>query len=444
MDGFAMSRVLLLDAYGSSSRPCIPPYAYLGAFLSRLGVAHEVLVWRGESRPLRHRLERGEITHIFINAILGRMLLNIKPLVRQIREVSSARIWLGGHAARFIPTVLRGIKGVDHVSCPHPHCNPVGFARELASRGVLADFTKIERAVAPRLPHCKHIPDFTHEHFLGSGPDRFRALNFATSSSCINQCSFCYLRRSPRWVQPLDEVFEDLTYLRDTHDVRYFEFSDDNFAADRLRVADFCRRAEEYGGGLAYFCMASLDSLDEPTMDKLVRSGMKRLFIGIDTFHRTTNRYLGKAYDPVRAREVLKIVRAYPVDLTLAVVLGSPGETHHELEETLAFAREVNPEICFASLLSPYPGTPLFDGLDGVSEAAPKTIEDWALWSDHEMPMGIPNTEISGREYVQWQRSFSSLGTRAFRSGIGESVRTRAGRQHRACTGPQEEANVDR
>jgi radical SAM superfamily enzyme YgiQ (UPF0313 family) len=76
---------------------------------------------------------------------------------------------------------------------------------------------------------------------------------------------------------------------------------------------------------------------------------MKELFFDDDTF----------TDDRQRAAEIARGLGRLGITVHGTFILGLPGETRETIQETIRFAREVNPHTIQVSVAAPYPGTEL-------------------------------------------------------------------------------------
>jgi hypothetical protein len=151
--------------------------------------------------------------------------------------------------------------------------------------------------------------------------------------------------------------------------------------------------------------------------------GLKRQYIGVDGINPERISQLNKPYTPSAVRTKIELVRTYALDLTLAVVLGSPGETRRQVHDLYEWVSKIEPEFCEASFLTPYPGAAAFNQALELGFHPPTTLGDWAVLASLQTPKTFYNPDIGSDEYLEWASRFQALGTRRFRSDIGESAR---------------------
>jgi Radical SAM superfamily len=421
-------RVLLLDLYlleidavVREDRPFAQPYLYLGAFLEQLGVEHDIYRWYGPADELTAQVKAGGYGFVFVNLIIGPVLARVEPACRLIRETSpDTKIWVGGLAVHFVREMLEASPHIDHVSSGNPMRDPQGFAAELIEQGVICA-SGSQSAHFPVPSAYSQLARFVHEHDSDGGP--LRTLNMTTACWCRNSCAFCYLRRAGVWRWPVGDLMDELVRLHGESGVCHLEYSDDNFAADSERLVAYAAGMARVGLHLPYHCLCSVDSLTEESLDVLESSGMRRVFVGVDAIHTRGLDLFRKAFTREDVFEAIGRLRSRRVDLTLAVVLGAFGETRDEVQELYDWVMGVAPEICAPQLLTPYPGTPLFTQAVAHGFVPPQSLEEWAVVGDQRRAKACSCQHITLEEYWWWYKAFQKLGTRRYRSGIGETMR---------------------
>ena len=62
-----------------------------------------------------------------------------------------------------------------------------------------------------------------------------------------------------------------------------------------------------------------------------------------------------------RARQFTKDCRDLGITIHGTFIVGLPGETKETIQETIRFAKEINPHSLQVSIAAPYPGTALYE-----------------------------------------------------------------------------------
>src|SRR6201996_6036040 len=115
-------------------------------------------------------------------------------------------------------------------------------------------------------------------------------------------------------------------------------------------------------GGHRYRTKSVGAVLDEAAMAKELVPQMKELFFDDDTFPGDQQILINikKGLRVERAKQFAADCRDLGITVHGTFILGLPGETKETIQETIAFAREVNPHTIQVSVAAPYPGTELY------------------------------------------------------------------------------------
>jgi radical SAM superfamily enzyme YgiQ (UPF0313 family) len=88
-------------------------------------------------------------------------------------------------------------------------------------------------------------------------------------------------------------------------------------------------------------------------------NGLRLLLVGYESGNQQILINIKKGLRVDRARQFAADCRDLGITVHGTFILGLPGETRETIEETIRFAREVNPHTIQVSIAAPYPGTEL-------------------------------------------------------------------------------------
>ena len=180
-----------------------------------------------------------------------------------------------------------------------------------------------------------------------------------TSRGCPYRCDFCYNSgREHRYVnRPIPDVLADIRATGQRHIL----FIDDNFAGNRAWIREFLTAILPLG--LKWNAAVSLDVAWEPELlDLMRRSGCQSLFIGFESIdprsigsvhkgQNRTDRY-DRAVEEIHKRGIM---------INASFVFGLDGDTPETFSATLDWILRNRIETVTSHILTPYPGTVLFD-----------------------------------------------------------------------------------
>jgi hopanoid biosynthesis associated radical SAM protein HpnJ len=184
-------------------------------------------------------------------------------------------------------------------------------------------------------------------------------LSVYTGRGCKSRCTFClwpqtigghrYRTRSAAHV--LEEIALAKRYFPQ---VKEFFFDDDTFTDDLPRAEEIARGLGKLG--VTWSCNAKANVPYE-TLKVLKDNGLRLFVVGYETGNKQILVNIKKGVRLDHAREFTENCHKLGITIHGTFVLGLPGEDHDTIQETIQFAREMNPHTIQVSLAATYPGT---------------------------------------------------------------------------------------
>jgi radical SAM superfamily enzyme YgiQ (UPF0313 family) len=192
-----------------------------------------------------------------------------------------------------------------------------------------------------------------------------------TSRGCPFQCSFCnrpHLGKRFRALSPERVVaeFEDCLKLG----IHEFLIYDDTFTIRKDRVKEICRMVIEKKLDIGFDIRARVDTLDEEMLGLLKQAGCRGIHYGIEAGTAKILKVLKKGIDLDKAKKIFDLTKKYKIQTLAYFMIGSPTETMEDIEETFRVARWLNPDFVHMTILTPFPGTPIY--VEGLANGAIK------------------------------------------------------------------------
>jgi len=101
--------------------------------------------------------------------------------------------------------------------------------------------------------------------------------------------------------------------------------------------------------------------LDEEILDKLFKVGVESISIALESGSENINKRIHRVLDWERAKRIVNHVRKRQKAAVCFWMVGFPGETMSELQETFKKAKEIRSTKALFSKVTPYPGTKLWE-----------------------------------------------------------------------------------
>jgi len=187
-----------------------------------------------------------------------------------------------------------------------------------------------------------------------------------TSRGCPYQCSFCASSKlaGTSWrARSVESIIEEIQFVKDTYGYRAFAFVDDNFTLNPQRVIDLCKEISKRGWDIHWWCFSRVDTIvRNPEMVSLMyEAGCRSTYIGIESRNQETLDSYNKKISAEISREAISILKDNKIEMTASFIIGALNENKEMVEDTLRFAKSLNPNTVSFTILTPYPGTDLFE-----------------------------------------------------------------------------------
>lgn len=375
----------------------------------------------------RQRGSADPVRVVAFTVMPGPQLVSAVPLARALRaSCPDVEIVWGGNfaslypapvlAAPYVDWVVRGqgeqtfvelLDVLDGTRDPHDVAG-LCFREADGSHHIGVERRWVGPDELPAPPYHKiDVADYLHPTILGRRSGVYQA-----SIGCPHGCSFCgvisVFGRKERLGSPA-RTTEHLGWLAREHGMDSVHFYDNNFFVSETQARDVVGHLEPLG--LRWWCEARVDVLSrfsDDTWRRLARSGLTMVFCGAESGSDDVLRKMGKGTTTAQILAVAERTREHGIIPEFSFVFGDPQEPEREIDNTLAFIRQlkgVNPAMELISYF--YTPTPQRRGTYGDVDAlagTPSTLEEWmqpewVAWMTHEEPL-VPWMDQRLRERV--------------------------------------------
>ncbi len=191
-----------------------------------------------------------------------------------------------------------------------------------------------------------------------------RAIQIFTSRGCPYRCIYCHDLFGKRFRGRKPElVWEEIRTLHDTYGIREFMVEDDIFNMDLTRAKRICDLVIESGLklGFQFGNGVRLERFDEELMCKLAAAGTHHMAIAIESANDRIQRLIKKNLKLDRLNQILDWAHRYGIETLGFFMIGFPGESVAEINQTIRFACDSRFDEALFSIATPYAGTELND-----------------------------------------------------------------------------------
>jgi radical SAM superfamily enzyme YgiQ (UPF0313 family) len=307
---------------------------------------------------------------------------------------------------RGIPVVLGGVHPtlMPEEAARHTDAVVVGYAEDTWPQ-LLRDFVagrmKTRYDQDPNLSLANR--PFPRRDLLPTG-QYITPYTIEATRGCIHPCEFCVVPTAwgrPRQ-RPVAEVVADIRQMQ----TRRVLFLDLNLIANTDYAKELFAALiplKIQWGGLA----TTMIAWDAELLDLTARSGCRGLLIGFETLSQKALVETNKAFNMRRDYyEVVRRLHQYKIAIQGTFVFGFDNHTPNAFAETVDFAIESNIDLPRYAILTPFPGTPLFNRLKSENRIL---TEDWSLYDAQHVvyqPRQMSPTELQQGTEWAWKQTY--------------------------------------
>lgn len=236
--------------------------------------------------------------------------------------------------------------------------------------------------------------------------DKSNNFHVMTSRGCPFKCTFCASHkvhgRRMRYYS-LDRVRADFLRLRDRYGARTLVVQDDHFMGDKQRAHDIVEMIGELGMTAVFQNGLALYALERPMLEALRRAGVNHLVLAIESgSDRVLKDVMKKPLKLHIAKRVADDCRDLGIYTNANILIGLPGETKQDIEDTRAFLKTVNANWFIVLAASPLVGSEMHEICESKGY-----LKDGYIGKDYKV--AVVETEHFSAEYIQEQMYLINL-----------------------------------
>ncbi len=200
------------------------------------------------------------------------------------------------------------------------------------------------------------------------------------SRGCPSMCNFCAATvmhgRKVRFRSPSD-ILAEMEHLRDKYGIGNITFIDSTMNISREKITQLCDLIIKNKLGVEWQCEARVSSADEDTLKLMHKAGCRLIAFGIESGDQGILKTIKKGITLEQAERAVRAAKKSGIMILTSFIFGHSGETRETAKRTIDFAVKLNANISFFFILTPFPGTEVFEELGKRGE----TVTDWSRYS---------------------------------------------------------------
>jgi len=229
-----------------------------------------------------------------------------------------------------------------------------------------------------------------------------------TSRGCPYKCNFCYnssaYADSTFRNRPINTVIDEINQL----ETKQIMFIDDNFIGNPKWTLEFVQKIKPLK--LTWHAAVSTNIIHHKYLiDEFAESGCRSLFIGFESINDQSIKSAQKSQNKIfEYEELIQLLHSKNIMVNASLVFGFDYDKPTVFKETLKWLVKNKVETMTAHILTPYPGTRLFEKLESEGRIVNLDFRKYNTSNVVFSPAGMTVKELKNG-YLWMYREFYSF-----------------------------------
>jgi anaerobic magnesium-protoporphyrin IX monomethyl ester cyclase len=186
-------------------------------------------------------------------------------------------------------------------------------------------------------------------------------MHLITSRGCPFNCAFCSKAVFGKRLRTRSakNVVDEVEYLVEKYGVKEIKFYDDDFTIDMKRAEEICQEIIKRKINIVWSCTTRVNLINESLLKIMKKSGCWLISYGVESASQELLNSIRKGITIKQIKQAFSWTRKAGIRTLAYFMVGLPGETRKTIEESIQFAKELEPDFTNWSLTTIFPATDL-------------------------------------------------------------------------------------
>lgn len=217
-----------------------------------------------------------------------------------------------------------------------------------------------------------------------------RYAHLIMTRGCTDKCEFCNTPNN--WGGPVarsaGNLFAEMMHVYEKYGIKYFHFQDDVFTVNQEIVRALCyllievKLRKQKNIPFEWSCLVRPDQVNYELLCLMKLAGCVQVEMGVESGSEDLLKTARKRYTKTIIKQGVEAAHRAGILVYAFFIVGLPGETMDTWRQTVRFAKELNPDGSVWTVLTPYPGTDIYEKREMFEKQNIMKIlnPDWTSW----------------------------------------------------------------
>ncbi len=236
------------------------------------------------------------------------------------------------------------------------------------------------RLYKPSVMHFKKLPSFSI--MCGRG--------------CPFQCTFCSCAKvfkGKTIVRTPESIIEEVRFLQKNYEAQEVMFWDDTIGLKKEWMIRFCELLAPLN--ILWSCWIRVDLVSPDLLKLMAESGCWNVSYGVESGNQKVLDTIKKGFRVEQVRNAFQWTHEAGMEARGTFIFGLPNETKQSMQDTIQLAIDIRADYAQFQLLTPYPGTEMWDTLKNYGEVSNTDLSKYTIWFPVYTPRGLASADLS-------------------------------------------------
>ena len=237
--------------------------------------------------------------------------------------------------------------------------------------------------------------------YKSAGTRRLPWAQIFTTRGCPYNCYFCHkiFGQNIRFRKP-ENVVNEIVYLKEKYGIKEIDFYDDSFNFDM----DYANKVMDLiiEKNLKIHIRLSsgirINHINPELLQKFKKAGVDWIGYGIESGNQEVLNKIPKAITLEQVRNAVRWTKEAGITMNGFMMLGLLGDTKETMQQTIDFAKELDLDMVAFNMLTPYPGSRLWDE---VKKNGKLLLNNWDDFHHSSGKMTFKHPDVAPPEVVE-------------------------------------------
>ncbi|MDD5070408.1 MAG: radical SAM protein [Candidatus Omnitrophica bacterium] len=238
---------------------------------------------------------------------------------------------------------------------------------------------------------------------------RLPYMTVVSTRGCPYRCVFCNtpFGKTLR-AHSAEYVVDYMEFLSTRFGVKEICFSDDAFTAVESRVFDICEGIQKRNIDCSWYANTHANIKDRTIFKAMKKAGCWIVAAGVESGDSGILKRIGKSSTLNAIRETCDAIIKARLVLKAFFIIGSPGETFDTIDKTIKFSQKIKAHYPVFSLMTPYPGTQLWEEAEKFGSFDKKQFRKLIISTADPVfvPFGFTKKELLDKQKEAFRKAY--------------------------------------